>query len=891
MSGVAERFWSELRGLYEAAGSPSLSRLVKLGSVQQRPITISDATINGWLTAKSVPGKKSEQYFAVLIPFLQSRVSRESEYKRRSVYGWQQLLLAARQERTANQGGRPRTVESPTELSTSACGPVSLPPEPVGFTGRTGPLGNLLAQLGPDAGHPHGGPVTSAIVGMGGAGKTALAVHASHQARKRGWFPGGVLFADLRGYSSGGPQDPATTAEQFLRILGVPDSVIPTTPEGKLGLWRARLESLTESNKPLLVVLDNAAAAGQVSPLLPDSPHRVIVTSRHTLSALSAHRVELVALPIDEAVELLDQALRVTHPDDDRVVTHPGDAKSLAKLCGRLPLALHIIVALLRDEPDRLLASQIADLSDARMRLEILQYDDVDEQGRPLSLRAAFDLSYRQLVSGDGERARAFRLLALAPGPDFSVEIAAVLLGRPISIARRMVMDLTRVHLLEKRDGERWSMHDLLHLFADELARMHAEEDQRISVITRLFGHVLVATRSANKFLEVTSGDPVLERFTDRHAALNWLDSERECLVVAVAMAEEERHFDAAAQIALALSAFLNFRRHLQEWLETARVAVRSTSAIGNRHGQGTALNNLGLVLRQLRQLDGATSAHRQAAAIFQDLGDRQRQAGMLHNLGLDLQEARCFDESVGAFQQAVEISRELGDRLQEQKAWDAKGVSLQGLRQFDKAVDLHRRAASVFQEIGALGCEGGALTNLGVCLMELSCFRESLNAHRQAADIFGDLDDWYRRAAALDNQGAALQGLQEFGEAVSLHGQASAILRDYGDYHRLAGSLDNQGAAMQRMGRFYEALLIHQEAAEIFERFNDWHRRARALGNCGGALLKLRKFDESVDAYRKSADLYGESGDPYGMAQSGENLAIAHNERWRARFLISRSG
>ncbi|ULR51883.1 ATP-binding protein [Streptomyces deccanensis] len=883
MSGAADRFWGELRRLYEAAGEPPLSRLVKLGKDQRPPLGVGLATIDDWLTGKAIPGQRSERYFKVLIAFLQARVRQEVAYQKLSEGVWLQMLIAARRERSANQGGRPRTrtVQGPRDAPMPTSGPVSLPPDPVGFTGRSGLLEELLVRLAPQ--RPQHSPVISAIVGMGGAGKTALAVHAAHEARKHGWFPGGILFADLYGYSPSGPQEAGTTAEHLLRALGVADAVIPPTSQGKLDLWRVFLDRLAESESPLLMVLDNAAAAGHVSPLLPGPPHRVIVTSRHNLSALSAHRVELTALPIDEAVELLQEALRATHSEDNRISAHPADAKRLAMLCGRLPLALHIIAALLRDEPDRPLGDQIADLSDARMRMEILQYDDVDEQGRPLSVRAAFDLSYRQLSSDNGELARAFRLLALTPGPEISTETAAALLDRPAVTARRLMVGLTRAHLLEKRQSERWGMHDLIRIYADEHSRALADHDQRKTAIMRLLDHLLSSTRAANSFLEVATDEPVADRFADRYAAVSWLDNEHDCLVAAVTLAEDEDLLTEAALLSLALGVFLNWRRHVQDWLYTAQVAVRATEATGNRHGLATALNNLGLVLRHMRRFDEAIDAHRQAVAIFQELGERQREGGVLHNLGLDLQDARRFDEATETYQQAVQIFREMGDQLEEQKALDARGVALQGLRNFTEAAQLHRRAAFVFHEFGNLPSEASALTNLGVSLMELFLFEESLDAHHRAEEIFEHLDDQYRRATALDNQGTALQGLQDFSRALNLHQQASETFRRIGDQHRLGGSLDNQGTALYRLGRFHEALHVHQEAEQIFGRFGDGHRRARATGNCGASLLKLQRYDESVDTYRKAAGLYKAEGDPYGEAHAMGNLAIAHNERWRS--------
>ncbi|MFB9838865.1 regulator, partial [Actinoallomurus acaciae] len=197
------------------------------------------------------------------------------------------------------------------------------------------------------------------------------------------------------------------------------------TPPEPIGLWRTTLAA--PAAQPLLIVLDDVASAGQVAPLLPGPPHHMIITSRNTLSTLAAHRIDLAPLDAGESVRLLDRALRHTVPGDGRVTESPQDAERLAALRGRLPLALRIGAALLLDDPHRPLSDEVAALAEARDRLDRLRYDDVDEQGRPLGVRAAFDLSYARLGA---EQRRAFDLLGVVPGADFGPETAADVLDR-----------------------------------------------------------------------------------------------------------------------------------------------------------------------------------------------------------------------------------------------------------------------------------------------------------------------------------------------------------------------------------------------------------------------------------------------------------------------------
>ena len=158
-----------------------------------------------------------------------------------------------------------------------------LPPLAAGFTGRDGELAQVAALLDPAA--AAGAVVVSAVAGLAGVGKTALAVQAAHAARSSGWFPGGVLFIDLHGYDQN-PVQPGQALDALLRALGIPGEYIPEGTEARAGLYRS---ALTQIADPVLVVADNASAEAQVRPLVPGpGPHRVIITSRHTLAGLGA---------------------------------------------------------------------------------------------------------------------------------------------------------------------------------------------------------------------------------------------------------------------------------------------------------------------------------------------------------------------------------------------------------------------------------------------------------------------------------------------------------------------------------------------------------------------------------------------------------------------------
>ncbi|MEU1312307.1 tetratricopeptide repeat protein [Streptomyces cinnamoneus] len=761
---------------------------------------------------------------------------------------------------------------------------MTLPTAAAGFTGRTGPLREILTWLDPDHEElpPAGGPaadaqggsaamVVSAVAGMGGVGKTALALEAAHQARERGWFPGGILFADLRGYSPRQEREPGEVADQFLRALGLKDKDLPPTPQEKQDAWHLFLNSLAEQGRPLLVVLDNVRTAGQVSALLPPSPHRALVTSRQSLSTLPAHRIGLSPLPPAEAVLLLDRTLRAGGTGDERATTQPAAAARLAELCGYLPLALRITAALLRDEPHRALEDQAQELADARTRLDAMEYDDVDDQGRPLAVRASFELSYQHLT--DPQRT-AFRLLAAAPGPDISLTAAIALLGRPDT--RRLLAALTRVHLLQSAAGdERWSMHDLIRLFADSHGRVHAAADQRDAALSRLLDHYLTTAQAADTHLEPRTDQPVSDLFPDRQRALAWFDAEHPALIAA-AIAPCAHHHPASTELASALNLFHRHRRLFKNTKALNAAAAAVYRETGDRHGEGTALNNLGLASAEMRQFDDAIEALTDAMAIFQETGDRLSEGLALDNLGGALRVVRRFGDAIQAHTRAAAIYREVGDRHGEGSALNNLGTSLVEVRQFDDAIEALAHAVVIHRETGDRHGEGAALGNLGLALVAVRRFEEAIEAHTAAAEIYRETEDRHGEGAALNNLGLALGQVRRFDEAIEVHTGAVEIYRETGDRHGEGTALANLGLALAEVGRFGDATAAHTDAAAIFEEFGDRHSKGASLNNLGFTLAEARRFDEAIEPFAGAVEIYRETGDRHGEGESLNNLGNA---------------
>ncbi|MFD9949442.1 tetratricopeptide repeat protein [Nonomuraea sp. NPDC059023] len=672
-------------------------------------------------------------------------------------------------------------------LTTPAPAPAlaGLPAPPADFTGRETALGQLLESLHParDAATvgTDGAVTASVVAGMAGVGKTALALVAAHRALEAGWFAGGVFFCDLHGYTPGQDVVEAdAVAGQVLRAMGLRPEQLPTAGDEVLAVYRSRLAEHAREGRGVLVVADNIAAASQVQALIPAQDcHRLLVTSRNTLP-LAGRQFDLDVLAETEAVELLRRALAVRRADV-RVDAEPDAAVEVARWCGRLPLAVQIIAALLAVEPDRPLAAMAAELAETRERLDVLH---IDGQGadRPWAVRAAFDLCYHRLADRHPARARLFRLMALVPGVDASTTAATVLDGRPEAVVRRDLRELALAHLIARVPAQRWAMHDLMRLYAGEQANRHADQDESLKAVWRLLGSYLQLMAAGDAQLAAVDGQTTEDGFADRAAALAWFDAEHASLVASVGVAHRAGlHAEADC-----LVGYLSWRRHLHDLLAVCSIAVTCTRETGDREGEGRAIGNLATALRQARRLEEAIAMHSQAVHLFQQLGDRHREAEALGNLGNTLREAQRAGEAISIHIQAAKIFIASGDRHSEAKALNNLGIAVQDVHEWGKAILFHTKAADIFRELGDQRGQSIALSNLGAALQRVGRYEEAITRYERNLTICRELDDQYGEGATSNNLGLALQSARRLAEAITAHEQAAAIFQAIGDEHSL---------------------------------------------------------------------------------------------------------
>ncbi|MEN3360477.1 MAG: hypothetical protein V7637_4459 [Mycobacteriales bacterium] len=694
--------------------------------------------------------------------------------------------------------------------------PAQLPPETAGFAGRAGELAAL------DELRRAASPlsvVVSALDGIGGVGKSALAVRWAHRVAAE--FPDGQLHVDLRGYAHAAPVRPAEALGRFLRALGVPAERVPADVAEAAALYRSLL-----AGRRVLVLLDNARDVETVRPLLPGAPGCLaLVTSRGRLDGLVAHegarRITLDVLGGEDALHLLAAAL-----GDSRVAAEPAAAAELAVLCGYLPLALRIMAARLAADPSRRLADQVAELRADR-------WAELSVPGDPRSsVRATFDLSYRRLDAGDR---RLFRLLALAPGADIGVPAAAALAATPAPVTRQALRRLVAAHLVAEQ-GDRYSMHDLVRLYAAERA---AADGGGAAERQRLLAWYLRGADTATRLLH-----PQLLRLpqppsplvppeavhTDHAAALAWLDAEWRNLAAAAVETAERGPAPMAVLLADSLRGYFWQRRNLAEWIAVASAAVAAATGSGDLPGQAAAQLSLGMAVHCAGRSAEAIGHHEQALALSAQAGWSDGESGSLANLGLVYRALGKLEEA--ADHHARALARHQADGRPTNAATDLGnlGVVYFQLGRLDLAADHFTRALAAHRGTGYRDGQALALNNLGETHWQLGRLDEALESISAAYALYREGGSLHGQADTQANLAAVQRAAGRGGPALEHAALARRLAAEAGDQRIEATAANITGTVFALLGRYADAVGQHQQALQTARAIGAGYEEVEAL-------------------------------------------------------------
>ncbi|MEU4656393.1 BTAD domain-containing putative transcriptional regulator [Streptomyces sp. NPDC023723] len=686
-----------------------------------------------------------------------------------------QAVLPSGTTPSAAAGGAPAAAPRPrAEGGPAVPVPEQLPADLPDFTGRT----SDVAQLHDLLTAPRGGTAVSvAIHGMGGIGKTALALHVAHLVRPA--YPDGQLVADLHG-NDDMPAGPAEVLAGFLVALGVPAEDVPDPLDERGALFRSLLYG-----RQVLLVLDNVRDVAQIRRLLPGPGEcGVVVTSRRPLlEAPLTYQFGLKAFSSDEALDLLGSVI-----GQQRLAAEWTQAEKLVEACAHLPLAIRIVAARLAVRPLWSLAALSALLDDETSRIGELHLGDID-------VSAVFDMSYRQLTA---EQARAFVLLATVRLPEIGVPAAAAALALPEHTTMELLESLVDAAMVESPRPGRYRYHDLLGIYARQ---RHQEGDEALQ---RLLAHLSATAWHA--FAHLVPGDPVIQvhgpgtapglRFADIHAAQAW-SAEEMGNIAALTIGVADRHpmprtdlLRAAVdlliavsplshrdarrgQLATAVSALLRRAEEIGDLRTVGRAhQLQSTLALqtdspakAEKHASAAvaaarqardtvilrqALNDLGLAVHYAHRYDEAIAHYDEAIALARELRHWSAQASTTVNAALAWLRRGRVDQAVAACETALVLLRDLGDRAGEAYALYALGLAEHERRRYDEALARFTECLEISRSVGARDREAYTLYQLAETLRVTGRTREALGHATTAAALCGELGSVRDHACAL---------------------------------------------------------------------------------------------------------------------------------------------
>ncbi|MFD7904623.1 tetratricopeptide repeat protein [Kitasatospora sp. NPDC059747] len=613
--------------------------------------------------------------------------------------------------------------------------PRQLPARPPHLVGRDTQVDRISDTL---LGRTEGRSRIAVISGMPGVGKTVLAKWTAGELEQH--FPDGTLYVDLGGFSSREPERHEQLLARFLNDLGV--RATPTR-DGMLAAYRTAL-----ADRAVLLILDNARNEQHVQHLLPGpGSSAAIVTSRRQLHGLwvnqGADLVTLAPLNRRAATELLGR-----HLGEQRMRLVRPFLEDLVQCCAGMPLALAITAAQILKRPPQAIGDVSRGLREDSTRLRQL-----DLGTEETSVRLSFDASHEQLPPVAREL---FWQLAVHPGPTISwAAVRALRPDDPLGTSNAFD-EIVSMNLATEASLSRFALHDLLRVYAGELAAQRSEAE-RAEVAQSVLEFMLQNAASCDRRLDPARNLPIGEPQgvrvdipKDVTGAMAWFEAEYSTLTALIdtAHARGLDHYTWLLPMVLVSfqwrsGRYLDTLRHLPGALEAARrVAAPTDVAMVHRMLGGThrGLGNLARATRELRS----------AVRLSEESGDLRGTALGHHTLGVMLRENGAPGEALGHLTRALTAFQELNDVLGEGAALAGIGAAHYDLQRYDIGRDYCQRALNLLSSTDDVNGRAYASFSLGRTHVALGDLRSAVSAFVRAVRLYRSLHYRSREARTL---------------------------------------------------------------------------------------------------------------------------------------------
>ncbi|MBP7069881.1 MAG: tetratricopeptide repeat protein [Methanothrix sp.] len=709
--------------------------------------------------------------------------------------------------------------------------PQQIPIYPHDFTGREDEIKILLEQFGQ-------GATITGLRGMGGVGKTALALVLADRLKIS--FPDGQLFLNMQGTSKSTLQPEEAMAHVIRSYLGA-DAPLPKDLNGICGLYRSVL-----SGKKAIILLDNAASREQVESLLPPQGCALLVTSRKKFALPGLAEKDLDVLPLEDAKKLLLEIC-------GRIGDH---ARELAEICGRLPIALRNAASILRERPNLSVADYIKRLGDAKKRLELVD--------------ASFSTSYDLLTP---ELQRLWSLLSVFPA-DFDLAGAAAIWEVDEMPAEDALGELIRWSLVDflpdaQGEGGRCRLHDLARDFASSWPNS-ADLDLAGYRHARYYQEML--WKADNLFLQGDASSSLKQVTIDWkniEAGQKWASKNKFKNNNIAAICVDFVHSESILYSCLRPTKYI-------QWLEDALDSVR---LLNDKRGEAIIINIMGNCYLDLFEINRSIEYYQKALDVSREIGDKIIEGHSIGNLGSAYCELGDVLLGINHFQKSLDISLETKDIKAQELSYGNLGSAYDHLGDPSISLKYYEQALKVSQEISDKRGEGFHLFNLGHAYFKLGESHKAIKYYEQALNISREIKNFTLEADIQNSLGSAYHLIGEIHKAIKSFDDGLNISREI-EYKRGEGiSVSNLGRAYLELGETQKGIEYQKQSLKISCEMEDKAGRGKDLVNLGISHMDLGQTKETINYFENALKIFQEIGDKYSEADVLGNLGAVYHD------------
>ncbi|MBE2221096.1 MAG: tetratricopeptide repeat protein [Anaerolineae bacterium] len=671
------------------------------------------------------------------------------------------------------------------------------------FSGRDEELRQLLAKV-----EASDGVKVLCLAGMGGVGKTSLAVQFAHHYQTH--FPDGVLWANAA-------SDPAAIAEKWAEAYGYDFRGIGRV-EDRLAAVRTLL-----AEKQALIVVDNVEVAARVKPLLPEAgASTILLTVRNADLAhtLGADLMNLDVLSLENGRSLLAGIIGTTRIEGEQTV-----ADEICQTLQNLPLALAIAGQYLVARPRR-------QLSDFLRRLKASKLLDVaDSEG---AVRASFEISWTAL---DLVQQKVFALLSVFEGRAFTAVAMAHIADLDFWVMQDHLDTLSARSLLIEQGSDYYRQHALLAHFADE--------------------------KLPDKWPPYLKMVDYYSHFTDKHATdYQKLGEEWDNLDAVIQLTANKGLWQTLFRVNQNLHQAWFAQGLFSSAQKAYQLAHNGALDMEDEAYLGENLFRQGQAAVELGQLDEAQLFFKQATAIFEKAGDMISVSDIQYELARIYIDQARYEEAKQILLASLQVKDVLHDQRGIAQVKYRYSRLIYYLGDYRLAAKFALEAVTMQENLGEIADLIRTLRMLVWIHSYLEEYQQAQACGERALALAHQINDRGEIAMALYCLAQAEQKNENYDKALNLVGESLVLLEQMGDIHAQGLALLLTAVTYRIMGYCEEGVDFCQKAYAMSAQVQDKHTMLWSLGNMGMVYADWNNAQKARHYYLESKKMAQEVGD-----------------------------